>query len=135
MKDLRISENIIIPYSEGFKYLGVIIDSKLLWNKHIEMVTEKARAKLWICMTFVRDKWGAQPKIMHWMYTAIVRPPISYSSIAWWNKTEEVTVQKKKLNSVQRIECVMITNAFRSTETSAMETLLSCIYSLRRKQK
>ena len=87
------------------------------------MITEKATTKLWICMKFVREKWGAKPKIMHWMYTAIVRTAISYAAIAWWEKTKEATVQKK-LNSVQRIACIMITNSFKTTPTSAMETLL-----------
>ena len=58
------------------------------------------------------------------MYTAIVRPAISYASIPWWNKTEEVTVQKK-LSSVERNACVLITNAIRSTLTRALETMLS----------
>lgn len=46
-------------------------------------------------MQCVTDKWGATLKIMHWMYTAIVRTETFYTAIACWEKIKEATVLYK----------------------------------------
>jgi ribonuclease HI len=115
-----------LEYSDSVKYLGLTLDRKLLWNEHLDNVVKKATNSLWICRKMVGKLWGLKPKISHWIYTAMVRPIISYGAIAWWDKTNELTA-KQKLDKVQRLACVTTLAAPKSAPTKALEVLLDII--------
>ena len=70
--------------SPQVKYLGVILDSKLLWNLHCEKACEKATAGLMQCRRIVGKSWGLKPHMMNWIYMSVIRPIIAYASIVWW---------------------------------------------------
>ena len=38
-----------IPLADEAKYLGVIFDRRLTWNKHIDQVTQKAKRVMLLC--------------------------------------------------------------------------------------
>ncbi|VEN63036.1 unnamed protein product [Callosobruchus maculatus] len=109
---------------QGQGYLGVILDHKLTWRQHVDYKVSKARNSLWACRRVVGSSWGLSPKVVHWLYTTIVRPSLIYGSIVWWTciKTEAT---RAKLNKVQRLACLSITSAVRTTPLSAIETLLN----------
>ncbi|GJQ86669.1 hypothetical protein Trydic_g7853 [Trypoxylus dichotomus] len=48
MKHIR-SDGTFIEYKSEFKYLGITLDKKLLWNRHIALTTNKATRTLMIC--------------------------------------------------------------------------------------
>lgn len=105
------------------KYLGLIIDDKLLWNLHLDQRIEKAKKVLFQCKRAIGLTWGLNPSITHWVYTAMVRPIVTYGSIVWWAKSEQ-TSAKSKLSKLQRLGCLLIIGASRSTPTAAMEAML-----------
>ena len=70
--------------------------------------------------------WGLSPKITKWIYTAIVRPQITYGSVVWVTALNKAHICKK-LNSIQRLACKMITSGIHSTPTAGMETLLGLL--------
>ena len=86
-----------IEYSSQVKYLGLIFDSKLNWNTHLEKVITKATSSLFIGRRMVDNMWGLKPKIVIWIYTTII----------WWERTNQKNVQRK-LNKLQRLACLMI---------------------------
>ena len=112
-----------LEYVESFRYLGVILDRKLNWTEHVETQCEKAKKNLMVCRRLVGKSWGLSPRTNAWVYTAIVRPLITYGSIAWVSCLRSNKV-RKLLCKVQRLACVMITSAMRSTPTAGMEILL-----------
>ena len=61
--------------------------------------------------------------MIHWIYSAIVRPRITYASLVWWTKTREKGAQDK-LEKLQWLATLSITGAMRSTPTKALEALL-----------
>jgi hypothetical protein len=67
--------------------------------------------------------WGLRPKVVHWLYVAIVRPTISFASLVWWPGCQTAST-KSKLSKVQRLACLGITGAFRTIPTGAMEALV-----------
>ena len=67
--------------------------------------------------------WGLSPKITKWIYTAIVRPQITYGAIAWITALNKKHICNK-LNSIQRLACKMITSCIHSAPTAGMEILI-----------
>ena len=113
-----------LELSLSVKYLGVILDSKLNWGEHMDKKLKKACASLWTCRRALGKSWGLQPRAISWIYNAVVKPSFLHCSIVWWKKTKQISV-RNKLNHLQRMACMGITGAMRTTPTLAMETLLN----------
>lgn len=107
-----------------FKYLGLLIDDKLDWKKHMLSRVDKARKVLFQCRNLVGKTFGLSPAVMHWIYSMVIRPIVTYCSLAWWSRTEVVEA-RTILGRIQRLSLVCITGAFSTTPTAAMETLLN----------
>ena len=78
---------------------------------------------LWACRRAYGLGWGLRPKVVHWLYVAIVRPTISFASLVWWPGCQTAST-KRKLSKVQRLACLGIMGAFRTTPIGAMEALV-----------
>ena len=85
---------------------------------------EKASISLWTSRSLYGKNWGISPKITYWLYTITTRPIINYASSVWWKKTQQKKAQEK-LSRIQRLACLGITGAMRTTPTAAMEVLLN----------
>lgn len=118
LRDVRLSLSLEV------KFLGVILDSKLSFNRHVEQQIEKARNAFWGCKRTFGRKWGLKPRMILWIYTAIVRPTITYASVIWWEKTKQISTQSK-LNKLQRLATAALTGAMRSTPSKALDAMLN----------
>jgi predicted membrane protein len=105
------------------KYLGVILDSRLTCKEHIEVKLRKAHNLFWACRRACMMGWGPRPKVVHWLSVTIVHPSISFASLVWWPGCHTAST-KNKLSKVQRLACLGITGALRTTPTGAMEVLV-----------
>ena len=85
----------------------------------------KAHNLLWACRRACGAAWGLRPKMVHWLYgyVAIVRPTVSFASLIWWPGCQTASA-KKKLSKVQRLACLGIAGAIRTTPTGAMKALV-----------
>ena len=113
-----------LELSKEARLLGVTLDSKLTWKPHITRITRKATTALMLCKQIVGETWGIKPSMIKWIYTAMIRPIMSYACVSWaggLNKKYRV----RKLTNVQRLACLMILSAFSGTPTGAMEILLN----------
>ena len=117
-------QGVEIEYVQEFKYLGVTIDNKLNWRKHIENQTKKAQIALNVGRRMIGQSWGLKPKQMTWLYRSVVRPILTYGAIVWVNSIERTYINKL-LQKVQRTACMMITGAMKSTPTAGIERLLN----------
>ena len=111
-----------IHYSNETKYLGVTLDKTLTFNSHLKNVIRKATLSVWTCKRMVSTTWGLTPKIAHWMYTAIVRPMITYASLVWWEKTNQISAQIE-LDKLQRQACLLMTGGIRTAPAAALFAL------------
>ena len=96
-----------IEYVNEYKYLGVTIDSKLSWNKHIQNIANRATGTFMQCQTMLGRTWGLSPKITRWAYLSLIRPTMSYGSLIWLKGTF-IPSQAKYLVKVQRRACTAI---------------------------
>lgn len=116
----------LIELQSHTKYLGVTLDRKLTFGVHIENKCSAALRALWQCRRSFGATWGLSPKVTRWIYTAMIRPALCYASIAWWHRAKLTTV-KQQLTRVQRLACICITGAIRSSPTNALEILLGLL--------
>jgi len=108
------------------KVLGVILDSKLSWKEHLQERCRKAVVSFWQLKRVIGKKWGFTPKIVMWLYCAVIRPMICYASVVWWSRTSLVGCVKD-LNKLQRLACLGISGAMKSTPLASMEIILGLL--------
>ena len=113
-----------LEYVKEIKYLGLTLDDKLTWTKHIQNITTKATNCFMQCRSMMGKTWGLTPYICKWMYTALIRPIMSYGCMIWINSTYKIS-HIKKLRRVQRKACLSALNAMNSTPTAALELILN----------
>ena len=66
------------PFLKEVTYLGLILDSRLLWLRHVYHKIGRAKALLLLVRNASGKLWGLHPRMAIWHYRAIVRPMISY---------------------------------------------------------
>ncbi|XP_053968462.1 uncharacterized protein LOC128869891 [Anastrepha ludens] len=113
----------LLLVGEKARYLGLTLDRKLSWKLNVQERIKKAATALYSCKRTVGLKWGLAPKIVHWLYTAIVRPIMTYGVLVWWPSLDKKT-SIKKLDSIQRAASLSITGALKTTPTSALSVML-----------
>ena len=124
-KPLQI-DNTEIEIRNSTKFLGVTLDSKLSWNEHIDQKCKKAKGILLQCRRAIGPCWGFSPKTMKWIYTALVRPTLTYAAMTWINglyKQQNLA----KLKSVQRLANILITGALPSSPGDPLNMITNTI--------
>ncbi|XP_036319943.1 uncharacterized protein LOC118734325 [Rhagoletis pomonella] len=122
MRNLTL-DGVAISVATEVKYLGLTLDSKLLWRAHVDAVTSKATRAMMVCKSLAGKSWGCTPRILRWMYTMIVKPIVTYGAVAWYSRATIGTV-RQTLSKIQRLACVCITGAMRTCPTAALEVIL-----------
>ena len=83
----------LIPYSQDVIYLGVTLDTKLHWNKHVSGKIKREEALLHKTAHLTRTP---RPKILKWAWTGMIRPIVFYSFMIWAHKAESDTNKVKE---------------------------------------
>lgn len=117
-------KGISIICADFVKYLGVILDSKLLWILNLDYRIERATMALWQCRKAYGTSWGLSPKVLYWIYTTVIKPILLYGSFLW-NHICRLKHVQTKLNKLQRLACTAITGAWKSTPTISLEAMLN----------
>ena len=106
------------------KYLGVILDSKINWNQHLQQIIRKGETTFAAVRPMCGKKWGLRPNMVQWLYTRVIRPSIFHGALVWRPKVMQKPT-KTQLGRIQRTACLAITGAMKSNPTAAMEVLLN----------
>ena len=86
------------------KFLGIMIDDKLTWSKHIDYIHSKLSRSLY---AINRSRYLVPPKYLKKLYDSLVHPYLSYG-IALWGGTcksylNKICIsQKKALRHIHR---------------------------------
>lgn len=112
-----------LQLSPSARYLGVILDTKLNWRLNVEYRAKRACMAFYACRRTFGRRWGLQPKMVLWMYTAVVRPIMTHGALVWWPALTK-GYNQTKLGRIQRTAGIGVTGALRSTPTQALSVLL-----------
>ena len=99
--------NEILQELSDAKYLGIQIDNKLDWNKHISTVAARGQSKL----AFLnRNLKGCPKKLRGTAYISLISPALEYSCFVWYPHKKS---NKDKMEKVRCRAARFVSNNFR----------------------
>lgn len=116
--DFRIN-NTSLPKVDTFKYLGLWLDSRLRWRKHIEETAQKTSKLINILKILAGSGWGLHQKHLRRLYISLVRSRIDYASFFYDNSCK---THLSKLDKIQNQALRVIGGYIRSTPIHVMES-------------
>lgn len=78
---------------EKVKYLGLIMDRKLLWNTHIKYLISKAEKGINILRAVCHTNWGSDPSTALLLYRSFIRSVLDYGCI-FYSQAAKTHLQK-----------------------------------------
>ncbi|GFV16840.1 reverse transcriptase domain-containing protein [Trichonephila clavipes] len=99
-------------------YLGVTLDPKLRFSKHIKQTSSKALEKLNILRNLSGTSWGSRPQTLKSTFCTVIRPVLEYATPIWTSASISV---KRKLDSVLHRAAKIIIGAVSSTNNEKAE--------------
>ena len=100
------------------KWLGIIFNSKLLFNDHVKAATNKAENIVKGLTMLGNTVRGLHQRLLRTVYGACVRSVMTYASPVWWNGKKK---HANKLTKVQNASLRHMCAAFRTTPIHALE--------------
>jgi hypothetical protein len=108
----------------NLRLLGVQVDSKLRWGPHLKKAAEKGITQLQSLQRLCKSTWGASFLKARHLYTAVVRPVLTFGSKVW-DTPEGIPGRRKGLTKpiekVQSQALRHITGAYKSTPTIVLQ--------------
>ncbi|GFS42942.1 uncharacterized protein LOC103524116 [Trichonephila inaurata madagascariensis] len=89
-------------------YLGISLDFRLTWTKHIAKVVENATSRLSLLKKIAGVKWGSSQSVLTSTFTSYIRPVIDYSSELLVTASDSAL---SKLDIAQNKTLIFITGA------------------------
>ena len=120
-------------------YLGVTIDAKLSWTKHIQSTSSKSAKTLGLLK---RTLYPAKPKVKEAAYNMLVRPKLEYGAIVWNPHTQNNIDTLEKIHICRSAARLVVHDHRRTTVThiqsklgwQTLETLqhqFTCLYKIK----
>ena len=107
-----------IPKTDNIKYLGVTLDPKLNWNKHIDNVTAKGDSTLGFIR---RNILTTSENVRNTAYKQLVRPVLEYASASWDSVSDTAA---GRLEAVQRRAARLVCGIRRTDRKTSTTSLL-----------
>ena len=89
---------------QGLRVLGVWVDSKLRWSAHAAQAARKGQAQYIALSRIVNSTWGPCFQRSRLLYTAVVRPTMTYGSSIWAIGESEKGPPKSLLKPLQKVQ-------------------------------
>ncbi|XP_046909851.2 uncharacterized protein LOC124491261 [Dermatophagoides farinae] len=119
-------KNSPISIVKNIRYLGVILDSKLLWNDHISYIKSKALSIYNMLRRKFASSWGLSFDVLRLIYLHAIEPLITYASPVWFYSLSKTNV-KSRLLSIQRIFALSIIRGYRTISLEASLVLANIV--------
>lgn len=114
------SQGNIIPISESIKYLGIILDKKLLFKQHVKHICEKSIRCGCALYPLLNRRSSLNLKNKILLYKMCIRPILTYGCQVWYGKTAKT--HTKKLQIIQNKNLKIIHNLPRRFPTDLLHS-------------
>jgi len=118
---VKFGEERIVVVSE-VKYLGITLDDKHSFSKHIEGLAKAAEGLFTRLRGTMGPGWGIRRENLMLMYKGVFLPKVSYG-INFWAHAVSTRENRKELHKLQRTVLLGITSAYITTSTDALQVL------------
>ena len=114
---------------ESVRVLGAWLDPQLRWNGHLDRVMQKMKSQINALSKTTGSTWGFPLIQARQVYTAVVRPALTYGAIAWHQPHQQPSPTLKptrvgittKLAKQQNMCLRLVTGAYKATPLSTVE--------------
>lgn len=122
--DFHDSVNIVyssvnIQLVDEKRFLGIIFDSKLIFQSHVYKIVDKMQKSINIMRHLASVSWGMDPKILNMLFKSIVRSHYDYGLVVYGKYISKFLY--RKLEVMQNKGLRLITGAFCSTPINSLE--------------
>ena len=100
------------------KFLGIIFDSKLTWQHHIQYIVDKCKTRVNLLKCFSGMAWGPGKDTLCHIYKALIRSRIDYGCQIYATASK---TQLHKLDLIQNLCLKICTRALKGTPISSLE--------------
>ena len=108
-----------------YKYLGLILDQKLDWNRHIQYIKNRCKNKMTILKYISHRKWGTNKHLIIKVYETIVRSIIDYGIFIYYPSLNNTN--KLILNRIQYEAIRMASGNLKNTIVEVLEGVLGIL--------
>jgi len=112
----------VVEWKPSVKYLGVILDSKLNFTEHLTDKLGKAKRALMAYKGVANKIWGPTPRCIHWIYSCVIKPIITYGCLVWWQAADKRGIMDK-FSKLNRLAALSWGSLYRSTPTAGLEAI------------
>ncbi|XP_026471407.1 uncharacterized protein LOC113375686 [Ctenocephalides felis] len=109
--------NHVLQIKDNIKILGINLDTKMNFKRHISEISAKCEKGLNILRKITNTKWGAYPETCLMLYRSIIRSRIDYGCFIYGAVSQS---EQKKLDRIQFSAVRTCLGAFRSTPTNVL---------------
>ena len=113
---------VALEYSTNLKMLGVVIDDRLNWSRHVDHACRKAVAVVNSLCRAVKPTWGLSSDMVRLLYTGAVSSIALYASNIWCDALLR-KCNMTKLERLQRPLCLRVCRSYRTVSTVAAQVL------------
>lgn len=127
--ELVLGDVTIRPEQQA-RYLGVILDKELRWHAHVDSVVAKSTAAVLAIGRLASGRFGLPHRFIRNLFISVVRPKMEYGAVLWYTPVQKVADSTRRrgttgfadrLSRVQRIAARLVTGAFKTAPTDALE--------------
>jgi len=113
-----------INCSDNVRYLGLFIDHKLTWHRHVKIMATRARGTLKSMKLLGNSVKGLDHGNWRLAYNAICLPVLTYGSPIWFKEQKQLS---KILQAVQDEAVRWMMGAFRTTPAEPLHQLIAIL--------
>jgi len=119
-KELEVYlNNKLLMQVHSLKYLGIILDCKLMFRDHTNYMTEKCTKLIFALSKSAKLKWRLNYMALKTIYTGGILPLLQYGAPVWISAIDKACY-KLKLVRVQRLINIKIAKAYRTVSNEAL---------------
>lgn len=119
LNDLQLKiRNQSIPQVQTFKYLGILLDTRLTFHAHIEQLRTRCLQRMNILKCVSGSTWGADRKSLTLLYCSLIRSVLDYSATVI---SVVCATSRQRIESIQSMCLRIISGAFRTTPVTALQ--------------